>query len=346
MTRRAFRSGWWVCAAAGACLAGLVLASEPSPKGVAPAIATGSGDTAAADAKSSAASVTLRLDKAMVVGASVSAGFMAQWNVTLPPPKGSPQGMPGRERMMPINLADVLGAMSADPSARPVSVATEWFFSSPEEAARTQIGEVQKRGPELVFAIDYLFWRMYGLLIEDDPDKRMAWLEEGLSRLDSINVPMIVGDIPDMRHADRMLVPMQVPSKETLARANERIRKWAGGRKNVVLVPLSETVSGILGGRSVTFGGVEMDNADARGLFTIDGLHATPEGLAVIADDALWRLQQAGLLAKDATWVRDRERALARMIPAERPTRQTRDRDARPNAKPNAAPEASPSGTP
>ncbi|MFN9132409.1 MAG: hypothetical protein ACK5XO_06950, partial [Phycisphaerales bacterium] len=64
----------------------------------------------------------------------------------------------------------------------------------------------------------------------------------------------------------------------------------------------------------------------------------TPEGLAVIADDALWRLQQAGLLAKDATWVRDRERTLARMIPAERPTRRTRERQPVPSAAPGTSP--------
>jgi hypothetical protein len=292
------------------------------------------------------ADATLRLDKAMVIGASVSAGFMAQWNVTLPPPPGSPAGTPGRERMMPVNLADVLGGMSADPAARPASVASEWFFTQADEMARSQIDAAQTRSPELVFALDYLFWRMYGSLIIDDPEQRMAWLEDGLNRLDKIISPMIVGDLPDMRHADKMLQPSQVPTKETLARANERIRQWAKGRKNVVIMPLSETIAGVLSGKNVAFGGIEMNNTDARGLFTIDGLHATPEGLAVIADDALWRLQQAGLLAKDATWVRDRERALTRMIPAERPSRRTRERDARPNAKPTDAPAASPSGTP
>ena len=51
----------------------------------------------------------------------------------------------------------------------------------------------------LIVAIDFLFWFGYGA--GKDAEGRMASLEQGLDLLEGLMGPILLGDLPDVRHA-------------------------------------------------------------------------------------------------------------------------------------------------
>lgn len=276
-------------------------------------------------APSVAAAPTLRLDSAVVIGASVSAGFGCVMRFeTLPPATGEPGGGEHEaaappSQMCGIVLADVLAATSADPGAKPASFATQRFFSRPEDFAEATLSKALDKHPTLVFAADYLFWHAYGWEWGDKPEEsRAAKFERGLKRLEKFGdtVPIVVGDLPDMRHATLMLRPGMVPEKETLAKLNVRLREWAAGRKNVVVLPLDTFVRSALAGQAVSMGGREWSVSDVQSWLQGDGLHATPEGTVALAIAMLHALDEAKLLPEGATWEHDPSKILKRIVPA------------------------------
>jgi hypothetical protein len=218
------------------------------------------------------------------IGASASAGF----GVRAPLPRGHPA------RLEPMPLARI--ATLARAGAGDVEGdATGLFFTNPISTGAQQVDETLAANPRptIVFADDFLFWFTYGALGADrsvihDESQRLALLDKGLSQLDRLveaGIPLVVGDIPDMQAAvGRMLVPAQMPKRETLAKANERVRRWAADKPRVAVLPLARLVEDLRGGNPFQAGRRSWSEEADGALIQRDRLHPTFAGsVALIA---------------------------------------------------------------
>lgn len=270
-----------------------------------PAVASGGGLVAGA-AASKDGSKHPSLTEAVVVGASVSAGA----EVALP-------GYPVQLMPTDATLADVLWAMTDSKPA--ADLASVFFFAGAERNAEAQLNKAKEKSPKVVVAIDFLFWHVYGAKKMKEPltdDERKQLFERGLKRLEGLPCPVVVGDLPDMSHAISpfALQPEQVASKAVLEWANTRLADWAKDKKNVVVVPLKQTVAKAMAVEAVTLGGHVYEGAQARELLSPSGLHATLAGLTALAIECLDRMQAAGLIDKDASWERDPAKVKAKLL--------------------------------
>jgi hypothetical protein len=183
---------------------------------------------------------TGKFEHVVFVGASVSAGFGG-----------------GLAPSTPFEKA-ILSAH------RPVErFASPLFYMGAAAEGTRQIDRAIATKPTLVIGLDYLIWFLYGSVspaprtgpdnrVESDAvvDIRMRQLEAGLSLLERLDVPIAVGDIPDMFGADpAMLSPQQIPSPKVIEGANRRIREWAKPRQNVLLLPLASWVADMRNGK-------------------------------------------------------------------------------------------------
>ena len=182
---------------------------------------------------------TLSFERVAVIGASLSAGFGG------------------------LKISTALdGAITGE--HQNIDVASVFFFKSPNENA------------SVIFALDILFWYVY---INASLDSRMSSLERGLRNLERASVPIILGDIPDMRTGQPWMLPPEViPPPEHLATLNARLHEWAQARLNVHLVPLAAWSEALVSGGTLV---VEPGKppVPAKSLVHIDGLHPNPKGV-------------------------------------------------------------------
>jgi hypothetical protein len=118
------------------------------------------------------------------------------------------------------------------------------MFTNPEEIGTKQIQAAVKAKPDSVCALDFPFWFAYGYVAGDDESKlRMQRFAKGLELLAQLEMPVVVGDLPDMQGAARrMLNPKQIPSPEVLKELNGMLAAFVAEHKNVHLVALAELV--------------------------------------------------------------------------------------------------------
>ncbi|MDZ4772024.1 MAG: hypothetical protein SGI72_02710 [Planctomycetota bacterium] len=92
----------------------------------------------------------------------------------------------------------------------------------------------------LVVALDYLTPFVYVEAGSDD--QRRSNVEAALKVLETLNVPMILGNVPDLTAASTVLnglvTPKMLPRPDALAAINTRILEWAATRRDVVVAPL------------------------------------------------------------------------------------------------------------
>lgn len=220
------------------------------------------------------------LRRVAIVGASVSAGF------GLDPEHDILSGRESQVRLASVVNASILGAHDS-----PVDRATMAFFMKPADFASKQAREVAEAKPSMVVALDYLFWMSYGR--KEPGDK--ARFEAGLKALEPFTCPVLVGDLPDFNGVEvspMMLPAPAIPSKEALAWCNERLREWAKGRANVVVVPVREMFAKLLADEPIELRGNSFAAGAKRKLMQLDGLHTTLEGTS-----ALWVLALDAWLA-------------------------------------------------
>lgn len=215
-----------------------------------------------------------------ILGASVSAGF-----VDSPLAGGSrdnastPLLVPLRRWLEPIE-------------ARVHSRADAFMFLDAASRAGFQVARAARATPDLVVAIDYLFWFGYGFvdlgndadLERDELQARLARLRQGLKTIDALQCPIVLGDMPDMRGAERrMLRAGQIPSVDCLQAMNEEIAAWAKERPRVRLFPLSRLVAEMKEkGAMLPIGGGDLATSPGA-LLQSDRLHATRLGVAYLA---------------------------------------------------------------
>jgi hypothetical protein len=204
----------------------------------------------------------------VVIGASVSRGFTSSESL----------GGPKTEEYA---LDRYLNAAVLAPHETPRNLANAMFFMLPDDMGHTQIRQALTNNPTLVIGIDFLFWFCYGHG-ETDQD-RLDHFEKGLKMLESVECPLIIGDIPDASAAvHRMLSPREMPSTQARAAANRRLHEWAAQHKQVTVVPLAEFMSAVAANEPLTVHGSVFAGGSTRALLQPDRLHPSQRGCAVL----------------------------------------------------------------
>ncbi len=165
-----------------------------------------------------------------------------------------------------------------------------YLFSNPVKNGKKQIDLAKKKDPDMIVAVDFPFWFGYGHVSGDKAKARLARLETGLAYLKQFDVPVVVGDLPNMKGAKiRMLKPWQIPTEATLKLLNARLAKFAADNQNVTLVPVAQII------KALKVDGVMLPLKDGElktgpgALLQEDQLHATRLGMALM----VFQLQEA-----------------------------------------------------
>ena len=169
-----------------------------------------------------------------VIGASVSGGFR----------DGPMTG--AQEQGDSVTLQHVLKAWCGEHARATTHGPLEMMamFTKPEEIGERQVTAALKAKPDAVVAIDFPFWFAYGYVDGEEAKARTERFAKGLALLAKLEVPLLVGDLPDMQGAARrMLAPAQIPSPAVLQQLNEQLAAWVKAHGNVRLVPLAGTVA-------------------------------------------------------------------------------------------------------
>lgn len=113
--------------------------------------------------------------------------------------------------------------------------------------AAQQVKAAVDAGATIVIALDYLTPFVYADLGSDD--QRRANVEAALATLETVRVPIMLGNVPNLKSATTIQNPLiterMLPKPETLAAINERIAAWAGTRQDVVIAPVAEMIARI-----------------------------------------------------------------------------------------------------
>lgn len=223
------------------------------------------------------------LDRVAVLGASLSDGFNL-----------------ATELEAKADLGTFLAAALRGERA-PVAVAADsFFFSDPDAVGERLVQTVRESEPSAVLALDFLFWFAYGAVPGEAV--RPGRFERGLALLDTLEGPLVVADLADVRQAldgegffgQPMITPAQVPAPESLERLNARLRQWAEERGDVVVVPLADWLRRIQSGEAVELRGNGIPGAEAmQRLIQPDLLHPTVDGTVLVVLLALDALEQA-----------------------------------------------------
>jgi hypothetical protein len=159
------------------------------------------------------------------------------------------------------------------------------MFTDPSRLGAEQIAGVKKAKPDLVVAIDFPFWFAYGYVRGEQPEAeaRKERLQEGLDLLGSLDMPVLLGDLPDMTGAaERMLSRRQIPSPEVLTQLNAQLTAFVAKHGNLHLMSLSKAV------QAMRTEGVTLPLADGPlptapgALQQGDKLHANRLGMAYL----------------------------------------------------------------
>jgi hypothetical protein len=267
-------------------LAFALVISAPSMAQVAPAPAPRAAGLPSASTKAV---------RVAVIGASASAGF----------------GCVMREKRadgdyaLGFRLIDMIRLACPELEIVSSDMSSGFFFLAPLRNGATAATRAAEFKPDCVIALDFLFWYCYG---DDSPKggplaseaERLEKLERGLKELERFDVPVLVGDLPDMSPAvGKMLSAAQMPEKATIAKANARFLEWAKGRDNVRVVPLADMQRQLMNDRALEIRGVRLESTKEQPLLQRDQLHPAPAGLAGLACAIAAEMKEALTTAAD-----------------------------------------------
>ena len=229
-------------------------------------------------------------DRIVLIGASVTHGFTAS----------EPFG--GTETAR-YDLSRYLDAALQFPHGPISNFGNSLFFMQVDSLAEQQIQMALDAKPTLVVGIDFLFWFCYGKGF-DEP-ARLRHLDQGLELLDAIRCPLIIGDIPDVSAAANGILSIdEIPTSETLAAANRRLKAWAAKHPAVVVVPLAKFIKTAMADQTLAVHSFILPAGKTRALIQGDKLHPTARGCAVLALAILdsFQASQLGLDESDVRW--------------------------------------------
>lgn len=226
-----------------------------------------------------ATAVTAEPLRVHVIGASVSGGF-----------RDGPQ-FGAKEQGDTITLHLLLKKWCGEHARASTHNTVEMMamFMRPDDIGKAQIDGVAKAKADFVTAIDFPFWFAYGHVGGADEGKaREQHFARGLALLGKLEMPVLVGDLPDMTGAAaRMLSPSQIPSGDALKALNGQLTEFVKAHANFHLVPLGALV------HTMKIDGATLPLADGAlstppgALLQGDRLHATRLGMALLG----WSIQ-------------------------------------------------------
>jgi hypothetical protein len=207
----------------------------------------------------------LPLERISITGASVSAGF-----------GGTPFG-------------DAFTA--AAPRSKVDASASTLLFRDPIGDTKRQLAQATAFKATTVFALDLLFWDVYGSSSPAWHEHALTFALAELEKLRAGGAWIVLGDIPLITTASELMLPKEaIPDPETLAAANNAIRAWAS-RERVLMVPLVEWTEPLRRGSEVELPGGE--KVAAITLMSLDGLHANALGTWYLLDRLDHFIEQA-----------------------------------------------------
>ena len=211
-----------------------------------------------------------------IIGASVSSGFVDITDTKVRPPNSSFSLKQVLRKLWPsseVRIRDATGSLGMA------------MFLEPLKYGERQIKLLQRRKPQLVIGVDFVFWFGYGPhgYGEAGQKRRLELQQKGLSLLERLDTKILLGDYPDMTGAAaRMLPPHFVPKPETQKKLNERLHAWAKERNNVLVFPLSKFVHEAKTKNQVLPYGDQELSVPKFYLLQSDRLHATRLGMAIL----------------------------------------------------------------
>ncbi len=230
------------------------------------------------------------LARPVVIGASVSAGVQSLERNQ--PADGGASGPS-------VDLARAIDACLTVTHGQTKLLADRAMVFDANGSLQRQVTVAMALKPTVVFAIDSLFWTAYAPA--DSPADRVRRLDEALASLDRIEVPLVVGNLPDMRGSVAAVLGDRAAVNEIeRCSLNERIRAWASLRPRVAFILLDELIREIRAGEPVDLGRAQVEARDVGGLLSSDGLHLTPEGQVALATLALSSLATHRVIPADA----------------------------------------------
>lgn len=222
-------------------------------------------------------------DRVAFVGASVSDGF--------------------GNNLPPSTVFEKILRVEHQPVAK---FTNSMFFIDPEGEGKRQLDRAIAAKSSLVIGVDFLFWYCYGVVSMEDRkgadgreeneaamERRLKLFEKGLKELEKLQMPVVVGNIPDMFGADpQMMTPQMVPSPLVLAKVNERLMQWAKDRKNILVLPLADWVREMRSAKAVLEVGPNNKVAyDSTKLLQKDRLHPSQLGVVMLCSRLTEKLQ-------------------------------------------------------
>ena len=225
----------------------------------------------------------------VIVGASLSDGFY------LPE-----MGLPFSGKSKDLGMHHYLQKVRKAGGARILNLGSNWMFVAPVAKGDYQVKKAREAKPTVVFAIDFLFWYLYGnersRSEEDRKLSRLEFFEKGLSKLATFECPVVVGTIPDAeRSVGVILAPAQYPGAGTIAAANLRLERWFKEHPEMVKVDLAGFHRLAVNDEAIELGGVTVPAGNSRATFLQwDLLHPTPRGIETIVKVAVAALKKGG----------------------------------------------------
>jgi hypothetical protein len=226
-----------------------------------------------------------------VIGASASAGFGIV--VEVEKESSSPKketddfdtAQPPETVKRMIRLVDLIDEADQEDRLIELDLSSHMFFTRPFRYGRSSVDRTLSWKPDLVFAIDFLFWYVYGAQPEET---RVQTLEKGLEELERLaatGVPIVIGTVPDLYGVDSfVLMEDQIPETDTVKESNRLIEEWAKKRENVAVVPIFELNRRLSDGGPIEIGPHTWHpKRDRIELIAPDKLHPTYEGLICLA---------------------------------------------------------------
>jgi hypothetical protein len=159
------------------------------------------------------------------------------------------------------------------------------LFQDPVTLGGQQIDGAKKGKPDAVVAIDFPFWFAYGEWDgKDEAAGRKAKLAKGLELLAQLDMPVLVGDLPDMRGAAaRMLRASWIPPAPLLAELNQDLAAFVGKHPNFRQVKLAAMVQSMkVDGITLPLASGALSTKPGAALQG-DRLHANRLGVAFLA---------------------------------------------------------------
>ena len=158
------------------------------------------------------------------------------------------------------------------------------LYESPVGLGKKQIDLAKRKKADLIVAIDFPFWFAYGTVRGEERAARFALQDKCFEYLKSLDVPVIIGDLPEMKGAVvRMLKPWHIPKDSLLKELNARLKKFADENAKVTQVSFAKLV------KQMKVEGLSLPLADGPlktvpgALLQPDRLHTTRLGVAVMA---------------------------------------------------------------